>query len=261
MRRVLLVGKFTPYFREISKYFMGKYEMKTCVNQLAMFKGVAKLNQPEIVVIVSDVWTEAEEDILGEMYNTYEGVPVVCAGIYAEKAMESQYMEVEHFVFMPKDFTPEKLLETVDDVLNGKLIGATAEKAKSSGDESKEEIIKKSILLVDDSGVYLRTMKGLIGDDYDVSMTTSGLKAIQFIREKRPDLILLDYEMPMYDGKQTLKAIRESEQLKDIPVVFVTAVNKKENIEAVLKLKPAGYLLKPVDKDRLMQMIKNIIGE
>lgn len=259
MKRVLLVGKFTPYFREVSKDFMGKYEMKTCVNQLEMFKGIAKINQPEIVVIVADVWTEAEEDILGEMYNTYEGVPVVCTGIYAEKAIETQYIEVEHFVFMPKVFTPEKLLETVDNLLNGKQIGATAEKAKSSDNESKEKSNKKSILLVDDSGVYLRTMKGLIGDGYDVSMTTSGLNAIKLIHEKRPDLILLDYEMPMYDGKQTLKAIRESEQLKDIPVVFVTAVNKKENIEAVLKLRPAGYLLKPVDKDRLMQMIKDII--
>lgn len=79
------------------------------------------------------------------------------------------------------------------------------------------------------------------------------------IGRKRPDLILLDYEMPVCDGRMTLEMIRAEDDLKCIPVVFLTAVNARADIEAVLKLKPAGYLLKPPVKDRLLAEIAGIL--
>ena len=66
--------------------------------------------------------------------------------------------------------------------------------------------------------------------------------------------------MPVCDGKMTLEMIRAEEDLKNIPVVFLTAVNDRANIEAVLKLKPAGYFLKPPVKDRLIEEIDRILG-
>lgn len=55
--------------------------------------------------------------------------------------------------------------------------------------------------------------------------------------------------------------IRADEELTSIPVVFLTAINNRENIEAVLKLKPAGYFLKPPVKERLLQEIEKILNE
>ena len=80
------------------------------------------------------------------------------------------------------------------------------------------------------------------------------------IVKKRPDLILLDYEMPVCDGRMTLEMIRADEDLKDIPVIFLTAVNDRANIEAVLKLKPAGYFLKPAVKDQLLAELQKVLG-
>lgn len=67
--------------------------------------------------------------------------------------------------------------------------------------------------------------------------------------------------MPVCDGKMTLEMIRADEELTSIPVVFLTAINNRENIEAVLKLKPAGYFLKPPVKERLLQEIEKILNE
>lgn len=53
--------------------------------------------------------------------------------------------------------------------------------------------------------------------------------------------------------------VRELEEAKDIPVVFLTGVNDKEHIEAVLKLKPAGYLLKPASADKIYETLENIL--
>lgn len=88
----------------------------------------------------------------------------------------------------------------------------------------------------------------------------SGVNAIKAIGKKRPDLILLDYEMPVCDGRQTLEMLRADEESKRIPVVFLTGVNDHAHIEAVLSLRPAGYLLKPPDKKMIVDTIRKAIG-
>ena len=115
--------------------------------------------------------------------------------------------------------------------------------------------------MVDDSGVFLRTMKSMIEEYYDVRMATSGLNIQALVQEHHPDVVLLDYEMPFFDGKQTMMKMRECPEMQDVPIVFVTAVNKKDHIMQVLNLKPAGYILKPVEKERILQTLKEVLGE
>ena len=103
---------------------------------------------------------------------------------------------------------------------------------------------KKKILVVDDSGVMLHSIKGWLGTDYHVTLANSGLSAIKYMILNRPDLILLDYEMPVCDGRQTLEMIRSETEVADIPVIFLTGKGDKESIMKVMALKPEGYLLK-----------------
>lgn len=119
----------------------------------------------------------------------------------------------------------------------------------------------KRILLIDDSAIQLRTMKGMLQDRYEIMMAASGLDGIEIMKKKRPDLIILDYDMPVVDGKATLKMLKDKEEMKDIPVIFLTGVNEKEHIRAVLELKPQGYLLKPAEPERLIEIIQKILGE
>ena len=113
---------------------------------------------------------------------------------------------------------------------------------------------------MDDNGTTLRTMKAMLEEYYEVTIAISGAQAMTSIGKKCPDLILLDYEMPVCDGKMTLEMIRADEDMKSIPVIFLTAVNDRTNIEAVLKLKPAGYFLKPAIKDRLLAEIDRVLN-
>ena len=132
---------------------------------------------------------------------------------------------------------------------------------EEAAEEKMETSKKKRILVVDDNGIALRTIKVMLEDSYEVAMAISGAQAMTSIGKKRPDLILLDYEMPICDGKMTLEMIRADKDMKDIPVVFLTAVNDRANIEAVLKLNPAGYFLKPVVKERLLAEIDKILEQ
>ncbi len=114
---------------------------------------------------------------------------------------------------------------------------------------------RKNILVVDDNPITLRELNSMLSDEYNVTVATSGLQAMTSIGKHRPDLIILDYEMPVCDGQKTLEMIRSDEELKDMPVIFLTGVNEQKHLESVLKLNPAGYLLKPADKDKLLSLI------
>ena len=104
--------------------------------------------------------------------------------------------------------------------------------------------------MVDDADFVRKAMCELLGDTYDVTEAASGTAAIRCITLNRPDLILLDYEMPVCDGSQVLEMIRSEEDFADIPVIFLTGRVDAESVKKVIALKPAGYMaksLKPAD--------------
>lgn len=117
--------------------------------------------------------------------------------------------------------------------------------------------VKKKILVVDDSGAMLRNIKGWLENDYQVILANSGAMAIKYLATNRPDLVLLDYEMPVVDGSQVLEMIRTETEFSDVPVIFLTSKNDKESILKVMALKPEGYLLKTMEPDRIVQEIHN----
>ena len=117
--------------------------------------------------------------------------------------------------------------------------------------------VKKKILVVDDSGIMLRNIKRWLEDKYQVILANSGAMAIKYLATNRPDLVLLDYEMPVIDGSQVLEMIRTETEFCDIPVIFLTGKNDKESIMKVLELKPEGYLLKSMEPQKIIAEIDN----
>ncbi len=114
---------------------------------------------------------------------------------------------------------------------------------------------KKKVLVVDDSGAVLRNVKGWLEDRYQVILANSGAMAIKYLSTNRPDLVLLDYEMPVINGKQVLEMIRSESEFSNIPVMFLTSKNDRASIEQVMGLKPEGYILKTTKPEQIIQMI------
>ncbi len=114
---------------------------------------------------------------------------------------------------------------------------------------------KKKILVVDDSGAMLRNVKGWLEDRYQVILANSGAMAIKYLAVNRPDLILLDYEMPILDGRQMLEMIRAEKDFSDIPVIFLTGKDDKQSVMQVMALKPDGYLLKTLPPAQIIQAV------
>lgn len=119
---------------------------------------------------------------------------------------------------------------------------------------------RKHVLVVDDNAMMLKMLKEHLHDKYDVATAASGKVALKFLERKSTDLILLDYEMPEESGPDVLEKLRASELTKDIPVIFLTGVTDTNKVKEVLSLKPQSYLLKPVDRDRLLDTIAKTIN-
>ncbi|MCM1263769.1 MAG: response regulator [Butyrivibrio sp.] len=133
----------------------------------------------------------------------------------------------------------------------------TAADAAALKPEVKE---RKHILVVDDDPIMLKMLKEQLHDDYDVATAISGKIAMKFLERKKTDLILLDYEMPEESGPVVMEKIRANDAIKDIPIVFLTGVSERDKITEALALKPQSYLLKPIDREKLMNVINSIIG-
>ncbi len=114
-----------------------------------------------------------------------------------------------------------------------------------------DENLKKKILIIDDDGAMLRMMKTWLSVKYRVYMASSGKIALTFLMQNPVDLILLDYEMPVMNGPDVLKEIRNTSALRDLPVIFLTAKDDKESVMKVVGLKPEKYLLKSMPKEKL----------
>lgn len=144
-------------------------------------------------------------------------------------------------------------MTTIEKLSNTENIGsivtenAMAEVEKYLNQKREEKITvskKKKVLVVDDSDFMITMIQELLSDNYEVISATSGLSAFRSITLNRPDLILLDYEMPVCNGRQILEMIRSEKSFTDIPVIFLTSRVDKESVKKVVELKPQGYLSK-----------------
>ena len=122
-------------------------------------------------------------------------------------------------------------------------------------------VFQKSILLVDDDTTFLKMMKGWLDKYYRVTIVTSGMQALMYLADNKPDLILLDYEMPVTSGPQVLEMIRSETKVGKVPVMFLTGKSDRESIMKVLALKPAGYLLKSLDRKQILATVSQFFAD
>lgn len=101
----------------------------------------------------------------------------------------------------------------------------------------------QEILIIDDDPTFLWTIKGCLSDTYSVKVASSGMEGISLLAKEKPDLILLDYEMPVVNGDTVLQMLNGSTETKDIPVIFLTGKDDKATVimkEALAEIDSAG---------------------
>lgn len=115
---------------------------------------------------------------------------------------------------------------------------------------------KKRILAVDDTAIVLTRIFDALQNDYEVITVNSGVRALKYLEQEKPGLILLDIQMAQKDGIETLREIREREDRADIPVIMLTGVEDKDIVLKSAKLGICDYILKPFSSEDLLKRIQ-----
>lgn len=120
---------------------------------------------------------------------------------------------------------------------------------------------RKQVLVVDDDGTYLRSVHDWLSGKYQVVMVNSGMNAITYLGTHTPDLVLLDYVMPVCDGPMVLEMMRSDSNLANIPVIFLTGKSDRDSVNKVLEMRPAGYLLKSMNPYQLVKAVEHFFEQ
>ncbi|MBO5237989.1 MAG: response regulator [Lachnospiraceae bacterium] len=261
MKKILLIGKLDQIVQNLNECLVGKFNVQLCSESVELVRGMMKISKPDMVIICSIDANDIQTDIFQLLSsNAYSYIPVLVVGTREGCHKFREYYEKSQFEYMIRPISKETLLKKCSERLN--MVDSASDSSElQMNDNSTEEQARKRILIVDDSALALRNAKAMLDKKYNVMVATSGKQAMTVLQKKRPDLILLDYEMPGWDGKTTLENIRQEKEFEDIPVIFLTGVADKEHITAVLRLNPAGYFLKPLEKEKLLEAIDKIFGE
>lgn len=114
--------------------------------------------------------------------------------------------------------------------------------------------MKKILIADDDKNIRSVLKTELTLEGYQVILATSGLEALREIRDKTPDLVILDIKMPGMHGLKALEEIRKEN--KSLPIIICSAYEKMRDDYIVWASRVSGYLTKPLDLKRLKSMIK-----
>lgn len=119
----------------------------------------------------------------------------------------------------------------------------------------------KKILIAEDSPSILQILKFILEHaEYTVITAKDGQEALDKAKEEKPDLLILDFIMPLLDGDEVHLRLKEDEAFPETPVIMLTALDKEERSERGEKIKADFCLTKPFEKEELLKLVKKALG-
>ena len=119
----------------------------------------------------------------------------------------------------------------------------------------------KKVLIVEDNELNMKLFRDLLeAQDYQVLETREGLQALTLARQHRPDLILMDIQLPEISGLEVTKWLKEDDDLRGIPVIAVTAFAMKGDEERIREGGCEAYLSKPISVMSFLETIRGYLG-
>ncbi|MDI3323140.1 response regulator [Pontibacterium granulatum] len=117
--------------------------------------------------------------------------------------------------------------------------------------------LKKRVMVIDDDSMYASVVKKILMDSgYQPFIHTSAKDALPAMMKQKPDILLLDYEMPDYSGTKVLEYMDRYQQLCDIPVIMLTGHRNKEVFKACMNAGASDFIIKPASKEIFVQKIE-----
>ena len=131
-----------------------------------------------------------------------------------------------------------------------------------AGRQPEARQLPKTVLIVEDNELNMKLFHDLLdAHGYKTLQTRSGLEALKLARERRPDLILMDIQLPEVSGLEVTRWLKDDEELRDIPVIAVTAFAMKGDEERIRQGGCEAYISKPISIGTFLETVRKYLGE
>ncbi len=128
------------------------------------------------------------------------------------------------------------------------------------GNQDKADAMAKTVLIVEDNDLNMKLFHDLLdAHGFATLQTSDGMEALNMARQHRPDLILMDIQLPEVSGLEVTKWIKEDDDLKEIPIVAVTAFAMKGDEEKIRECGCEAYVSKPISVTAFIDTVKDLI--
>lgn len=283
MKRILFVTDFNDTAHCIQEAMLSQYQVQLCSMKNAEdVSHMIRMFRPDMVVVFISCYQNISSKLFYILTIVHAAIPIITIGkkedtmqyemLYSKTQYTHLYRPIKNRDIMKciadrlhitedenaehKDISDiSNYIENEDKIKNKTDIWDDAE-LDNEADADK----RKHILFVDNDDEIYNNMKSIIGDRYRVSVAGTELQAMRMLEKDRPDMMFLSYEMPLCEGRIMLEMIRSDEELRKLPVVFLTKIAEKRNIASIIRLKPAGCILKPLDKEIVTRIIEKCLG-
>ncbi|MBD5082365.1 MAG: response regulator [Ruminococcaceae bacterium] len=177
----------------------------------------------------------------------------------AARARQEELKALEEAKKLKKEEEKRKQKEAREKSIAALTGSNTSAPAAAPASQPADPNARRHILIVDDDRNVLKLLKTTLSEKYEVTAMLNGKMAEKYLETKTADLILLDHEMPVESGLEVFQKIKENKEKSNIPVIFLTGTSDSAKIKEILSLHPRGYLLKPVNVDKLLAAIEDAL--
>jgi two-component system, cell cycle response regulator DivK len=125
----------------------------------------------------------------------------------------------------------------------------------------RQALMSKTVLIVEDNDLNMKLFNDLLeAQGYQTIKSRSGLEGLELARKHHPDLILMDIQLPEVSGIDIIKLLKESDEMRAIPVIAITAFAMKGDEERIRESGCEGYLSKPISIAKFVETVRSFIG-
>lgn len=253
MKNILIIGNLEEVRKKLRDCLQEIFQVYMCPLKQEDVKTMIEVIKPQLLLLC-ELGTGAKElENFSWLCGNVPGCPILGVANEQDWRRCRKYYQGGQFHLLIRPVSKQKLLETCQDLIGRSQRKMPQEIGAAVGNG------KKKILLVDDSGVMLRRLKGMLERSYDISMAKSGEQALKMMAKELPDLVLLDYEMEGMNGKETYERMKKDDKMKKIPVIFLTGNGERKAIYSILATRPAGYILKPPEEAKILEKIQEVL--
>lgn len=243
---VLIVDDDVQVLETMSLYLADIAEVFTVIGGKQAVE-IVQLHHMDVILLDVDMPIMDGFKTLEQFRNLKEciNVPVILVTGKSDKytVMNSICMGVDGYMVKPVD--KETLRQKVMEVYQKK-------------DRNED---RKTVLAIDDDMTYLKLVDSYLHDNYNVIMINSAKLALDYLIKHTPDVILLDYQMPLYNGANVMNMIQRNSDGPQIPVIILSGVMDREILRKCYPCKPVACLVKPVSKEVLIENIERALQQ